>query len=176
MLASAVALTNADQLLPVLERTLALLGDARDALAAKGPLTELVEAGHAARVRYDSFSRPEIVTIVIGEENWREELAAAGKLAVWRRLRVEHLYRDAVLPLANTAIRARAAGPLDSHQAALVTLACDAARERVCAGDLLVLLAAGRARTAATAALLRAHPALYARLIQRQWQRRASAA
>ena len=42
-------------------------------------LTELVEAGHAARVRYDSFSRPEIVTIVIGEENWRDELAAAGR-------------------------------------------------------------------------------------------------
>ena len=70
---------NADQLLPVLERTLDLLGQARDALAAKGPLTELVEAGHAARIRYDSFSRPEIVTIVIGEENWREELAAAGR-------------------------------------------------------------------------------------------------
>src|SRR6476661_2312984 len=78
-LVRAMCEANADQLLPVLERTLALLGDARDALAAKGPLTELVEAGHAARIRYDSFSRPEIVTIVIGEENWRQELAAAGR-------------------------------------------------------------------------------------------------
>jgi prephenate dehydrogenase len=48
-------------------------------LAAKAPLTDLVEAGHAARVRYDSFSRPDIVTVVVGEENWREELAAAGR-------------------------------------------------------------------------------------------------
>ena len=78
-LVRAMCEANADQLLPVLERTLALLGDARDALAAKGPLTELVEAGHAARIRYDSFSRPEIVTIVIGEENWRQELAAVGR-------------------------------------------------------------------------------------------------
>jgi prephenate dehydrogenase len=78
-LVRAMCEANADQLLPVLERTLALLGHARDALAAKSPLTELVEGGHAARIRYDSFSRPEIVTVVIGDENWREELAAAGR-------------------------------------------------------------------------------------------------
>ena len=78
-LVRAMCEANADQLLPVLERTLGLLGHARDALAAKSPLTDLVEGGHAARIRYDSFSRPEIVTIVIGEENWREELAAAGR-------------------------------------------------------------------------------------------------
>jgi prephenate dehydrogenase len=63
----------------VLERTLDLLGNARDALAANSPLSDLVDAGHAARIRYDSFSRPEIVTIVVGDENWREELAAAGR-------------------------------------------------------------------------------------------------
>lgn len=78
-LVRAMCEANADQLLPALERTLALLGNARDALAAKSPLTDLVEGGHAARIRYDSFSRPEIVTIVIGEENWRQELAAAGR-------------------------------------------------------------------------------------------------
>jgi prephenate dehydrogenase len=78
-LVRAMCEANADQLLPVLERTLGLLGHARDALAAKSPLTDLVEGGHASRIRYDSFSRPEIVTIVIGEENWREELAAAGR-------------------------------------------------------------------------------------------------
>jgi prephenate dehydrogenase len=78
-LVRAMCEANADQLLPVLERTLELLGHARDALAAKAPLTELVEPGHAARVRYDSFGRPEIVTIVVGEENWRSELAAAGR-------------------------------------------------------------------------------------------------
>ena len=78
-LVRAMCEANADQLLPVLERTLSLLGQARDALAAKSPLTELVEPGHAARIRYDSFSRPEIVTVVIGDERWREELAAAGR-------------------------------------------------------------------------------------------------
>jgi len=78
-LVRAMCEANSDQLLPALERTLALLGGARDALAAKSPLTELVEAGHAARIRYDSFSRPDIVAIAIGEENWREGLAAAGR-------------------------------------------------------------------------------------------------
>lgn len=78
-LVRAMCEANADQLLPALERTLALLGRARDALAARSPLTELVEGGHAARIRYDSFSRPDIVTVVIGDENWREELAAAGR-------------------------------------------------------------------------------------------------
>jgi prephenate dehydrogenase len=78
-LVRAMCEANSDQLLPVLERTLDLLNRARDALAAKGPLADLVETGHAARVRYDSFSRPEIVTIVVGAENWREELAAAGR-------------------------------------------------------------------------------------------------
>ena len=78
-LVRAMCEANADQLLPVLERTLSLLGQARDALAAKSPLTDLVEPGHAARIRYDSFSRPEIVTVVVGDERWREELAAAGR-------------------------------------------------------------------------------------------------
>jgi prephenate dehydrogenase len=78
-LVRAMCEANADQLLPVLERTLALLSHARDALAAKSPLSELVEGGHAARIRYDSFSRPEIVTVVVGEEKWREGLAAAGR-------------------------------------------------------------------------------------------------
>jgi prephenate dehydrogenase len=78
-LVRAMCEANSDQLLPALERTLDLLNHARDALAAKGPLADLVEAGHAARVRYDSFSRPEIVTIVLGADNWREELAAAGR-------------------------------------------------------------------------------------------------
>ena len=78
-LVRAMCEANADQLLPALERTLALLGQARDALATKSPLTDLVEPGHAARIRYDSFSRPEIVTVVIGKENWRQELAAAGR-------------------------------------------------------------------------------------------------
>jgi prephenate dehydrogenase len=78
-LVRAMCEANADELLPALDRTLDLLRNARDALVAKRPLTELVDAGHAARVRYDSFGRPEIVTVVIGAEKWREELAAAGR-------------------------------------------------------------------------------------------------
>jgi len=78
-LVRAMCEANADQVLPVLERTMDLLSQARDALAAKMPVSEVVEAGHAARVRYDNFGRPEIVTIVIGAEKWREELAAAGR-------------------------------------------------------------------------------------------------
>ena len=67
-LVRAMCEANADQVLPVLDRTLDLLNQARDALAAEMPVSELVEAGHAARVRYDNFGRPEIVTIVIGAE------------------------------------------------------------------------------------------------------------
>ncbi len=78
-LVRAMCEANADQVLPVLDRTLDLLNLARDALAKGSPLTELVDVGHAARVRYDSFSRPEIVTVVVGEDNWRDELAAEGR-------------------------------------------------------------------------------------------------
>jgi prephenate dehydrogenase len=78
-LVRAMCEANADQLLPVLERTLELLSHARDALAERKPLTDLVGGGHAARIRYDNFGRPEIVTVVIGEDRWRDELAAAGR-------------------------------------------------------------------------------------------------
>ena len=78
-LVRAMCEANADQLLPVLKRTLDLLNHAHDRLTDGQPLTDIVEAGHAARIRYDSFSRPEIVTVVIGDEKWREELAAAGR-------------------------------------------------------------------------------------------------
>ncbi len=78
-LVRAMCEANADQLLPTLDRALELLNHTRQSLAERGSVAELVEAGHAARARYDSFSRPQIVTIVLGEENWREELAAAGR-------------------------------------------------------------------------------------------------
>ena len=78
-LVRAMCEANADQLLPVLKRTLDLLNHARDRLTDGQPVTDLVEAGHAARIRYDSCRRPEIVTVVIGEEKWREELAAEGR-------------------------------------------------------------------------------------------------
>ena len=78
-LVRAMCEANSQQLLPALERSIELLTNARDALADNGSAADLVEAGHAARMRYDSFSRPQIVTTVIGADNWREELAAAGR-------------------------------------------------------------------------------------------------
>lgn len=78
-LVRAMCEANSAQLLPALDHALALLASARDALARHGSVADLVEQGHAARVRYDSFSRPQIITTVIGAENWRDELAAAGR-------------------------------------------------------------------------------------------------
>ncbi len=78
-LVRAMCEANSEHLLPTLNRALALLTRARDALANNHSVAELVDAGHAARTRYDSFSRPEIVTVFIGAENWRDELAAEGR-------------------------------------------------------------------------------------------------
>jgi prephenate dehydrogenase len=78
-LVRAMCEANAGQLLPAVDRAITLLTDARESLAHNNSVAELSEAGHAARKRYDSFSRPEIVTVFVGAENWREELAAAGR-------------------------------------------------------------------------------------------------
>lgn len=78
-LVRAMCEANAEQLLPALDHALDLLHHARESLAEKRSVAELVESGHAARVRFESFSRPDIVAIRIGEDNWRNELAAAGR-------------------------------------------------------------------------------------------------
>jgi len=78
-LVRAMCEANAEQLLPALDRALQRLHQARDALAHRGSVAEVVDAGHAARVRFENFSRPTVVTITLGEDNWREELAAAGR-------------------------------------------------------------------------------------------------
>lgn len=78
-LVRAMCEANAEQLLPTLDRALEMLTNARNSLAEKGSVAELVEAGHAAHVRYQSFGRPDVVTVALGAENWREELAAAGR-------------------------------------------------------------------------------------------------
>jgi prephenate dehydrogenase len=71
--------TNDEQVLTMLDRTIELLSNARTALAENGSVADLVGNGHAARTRYDGFSRSEIVGIAIGDENWRQQLAAAGR-------------------------------------------------------------------------------------------------
>jgi len=78
-LVRAMCEANAGHLLPSVDRFIELLTNARESLAHNHSVAELVEAGHAARTRYDSFSRPEVVSVFIGEENWRESLAAAGR-------------------------------------------------------------------------------------------------
>lgn len=78
-LVRAMCEANAAQLLPAVDRIIDLLGRARDSLDWDNSVAELVEAGHAARIRYDRFPRSDIFHVVIGTENWREELAAAGR-------------------------------------------------------------------------------------------------
>jgi prephenate dehydrogenase len=78
-LVRAMCEANAEQLQGSLERAIELLSGARDRLASTGSVADLVETGHAARMRYDSFSRPQIWTTTIGAPDWRDELAAAGR-------------------------------------------------------------------------------------------------
>ena len=78
-LVRAMCEANAGQLLPALDRSIDLLTKARQSLAVDGSVADLVEEGHASRMRFSSFHRSQIVTIVIGEDGWREELAAAGR-------------------------------------------------------------------------------------------------
>jgi prephenate dehydrogenase len=78
-LVRAMCEANASELLPRVDRAIELLSEVRKSLAHNDSVANLVESGHAARARYDSFSRPEIVGVFVGGENWRAELAAAGR-------------------------------------------------------------------------------------------------
>lgn len=70
---------NSDQLVPMVDRVIEQLSRARESLASHNSVADLVEAGHAARTRYDSFPRSDVFHVMIGAENWRAELAAAGR-------------------------------------------------------------------------------------------------
>jgi prephenate dehydrogenase len=78
-LVRAMCEANSGPLGSALDHAIDLLTRARDRLAATGSVAELVESGHAARMRYEGFDRPQILAIAVGEEGWREELAAAGR-------------------------------------------------------------------------------------------------
>lgn len=78
-LVRAMCEANAEQLTVMLDRALELLQQARNSLVDAQSVAELVETGHAARTRYESFSRPQIMTTVIGTDGWRDELAAQGR-------------------------------------------------------------------------------------------------
>ncbi len=78
-LVRAMCEANAEQLLPALDRAIDMLKESRASLATKGSVADLVEQGHAARIRFSGFRRSQIVTVVIGQDGWRDELAAAGR-------------------------------------------------------------------------------------------------
>ena len=78
-LVRAMCEANAEQLLPALDRSIDLLTTARKTLATEGSVAELVEEGHASQMRFSGFRRSQIVATVIGEDGWRDELAAAGR-------------------------------------------------------------------------------------------------
>jgi prephenate dehydrogenase len=78
-LVRAMCEANAGPLTAALDRTIELLVKAREGLVETGSVAELVESGHAARVAYDDFARPQITTITIGADGWRWDLAAAGR-------------------------------------------------------------------------------------------------
>lgn len=78
-LVRAMCEANAGPLLTALDGAVELLTRARTQLAEHGSVAHLVESGHAARTRYDAFDRPQILGISVGEDGWREELAAAGR-------------------------------------------------------------------------------------------------
>lgn len=78
-LVRAMCEANATELTVMLDRAMELLSQARSSLVEAQSVAELVEGGHAARVRYDNFSRPQILATTIGAEGWREELAAQGR-------------------------------------------------------------------------------------------------
>jgi len=78
-LVRAMCEANSDQLVPAADRVIDLLSRARNSLACHNSVADLVEAGHAARTSYDNFPRSEIITVIVGAEKWREELAAAGR-------------------------------------------------------------------------------------------------
>ena len=78
-LVRAMCEANAEQLLPALDRAIDMLKESRTSLATQGSVADLVEEGHAARMRFSGFRRSQIVTVVIGQDGWRDELAAAGR-------------------------------------------------------------------------------------------------
>ncbi|OBK17147.1 prephenate dehydrogenase [Mycobacterium asiaticum] len=78
-LVRAMCEANTGQLVPATSRIIELLSRARDSLASHSSVADLVDQGHAARTRYESFPRSDIVTVVIGADDWRQQLAAAGR-------------------------------------------------------------------------------------------------
>ena len=78
-LVRAMCEANTGQLVPAADRVIELLSRARDSLAHHNSVADLVDQGHAARVRYESFPRSDVIGVVVGADGWRQQLAAAGR-------------------------------------------------------------------------------------------------
>jgi prephenate dehydrogenase len=78
-LVRAMCEANTGQLVPAADRVIDLLSRARDSLAHHGSVADLVDQGHAARVRYESFPRSDVIGVIVGDDGWRQQLAAAGR-------------------------------------------------------------------------------------------------
>lgn len=78
-LVRAMCEANADALTVALDEALALLTEARRALEERGSTELLVDAGHRARLRYDTLDRWEITDAAIGEPDWPARLRDAGR-------------------------------------------------------------------------------------------------
>jgi glycosyltransferase involved in cell wall biosynthesis len=91
--------------------------------------------------------------------------ADAGAVARgWDDAYLEYLYLNAVLPVANLALRAEHAGRADGATRAAVRRSRSAIKPR----DVLRLTATGRYRLAASAAVLKASPRSYSRVLARR--------
>jgi prephenate dehydrogenase len=70
---------NRSALLIALDEALELLQSARTELAEESSTATLVDAGHAARTRYDNQETWDITGIVPGDDGWIEAMRDAGR-------------------------------------------------------------------------------------------------
>ncbi|MDG4762587.1 glycosyltransferase family 2 protein [Solwaraspora sp. WMMD406] len=112
-------------------------------------------SGHFGRHTFD------LLTVA---DDVHAELVRRGLSRRWRTDQLTYLIANVVLPLANMALRAEHAGRVDDTTRAAVA----AARRRTRVVDLVRLLAAGRIHPAVAGGVLKAAPALYARVLARR--------
>ncbi|MUM15488.1 prephenate dehydrogenase [Mycobacterium sp. CBMA 623] len=78
-LVRAMCESNPHGVLPALEEAMTLLAATWNTLNTEGSVELLVEAGHAARGRYEAHERFDITGISREDADWREQLAEAGR-------------------------------------------------------------------------------------------------
>lgn len=78
-LVRAMCESNPHGVLPALEEAMALLAATWNTLNAEDSVELLVEAGYAARQRYEAHKRFDITGISRQDADWREQLAEAGR-------------------------------------------------------------------------------------------------